>query len=470
MANAHTVGDLRARGWQRKSVKQELRDNLIARLRKGDSFLPGIVGYDDTVVPQIENAILAGQDMIFLGERGQAKTRIARLLVGLLDEEIPVLAGCEINDDPLAPICAGCRQRLAEQGDKAAIEWIPRDCRYGEKLATPDITIADLIGEVDPIKVAEGRYLGDELTIHYGLLPRTHRGIFSLNELPDLAERIQVGLLNIMEERDVQIRGYKVRLPLDLYVVASANPEDYTNRGRIITPLKDRFGSQVRTHYPRKLDDEIAIMEAERTAFPVDGVRTASPEYMKQIVAELTHLARASSDISQRSGVSVRVSICNYENLLSSALKRAIRLDESLAVPRVSDLAALAASTTGKIELETVGDGGEDKILTRLMQKAVLNVFGRSFGAAELAEVVKGFEGGAVIQASETMPSAEYVKQAGQMPGLRAVAAKLGATEPAGVAAAMEFVLEGLHLGKKLNKDVKAGRYGYRSWPLRFFR
>src|SRR5881296_186801 len=440
MANAHTVGDLRARGWQRKSVKQELRDNLIARLRKGDSFLPGIVGYDDTVVPQIENAILAGQDMIFLGERGQAKTRIARLLVGLLDEEIPVLAGCEINDDPLAPICAGCRQRLAEQGDKAAIEWIPRDCRYGEKLATPDITIADLIGEVDPIKVAEGRYLGDELTIHYGLLPRTHRGIFSLNELPDLAERIQVGLLNIMEERDVQIRGYKVRLPPDLYVVASANPEDYTNRGRIITPLKDRFGSQVRTHYPRKLDDEIAIMEAERTAFPVDGVRTASPEYMKQIVAERTHLARASSDISQRSGVSVRVSICNYENLLSSALKRAIRLDESLAVPRVSDLAALAASTAGKIELETVGDGGEDKILTRLMQKAVLNVFGRAFGAAELAEVVKGFEGGAVIQASDTMPSAEYVKQAGQMPGLRAAAAKLGATEPAAVAAAMEFV------------------------------
>ena len=350
-----------------------------------------------------------------------------------------------------------------EFGDSVEIEWVPRELRYADKLATPDTTIADLIGEVDPIKVAEGRYLSDELTIHYGLLPRTHRGIFAINELPDLAERIQVGLLNIMEERDVQIRGYKVRLPLDLYVVASANPEDYTNRGRIITPLKDRFGSQVRTHYPKKLDDEIAIMEAERTAFPVDGVRTVSPEYMKQIVAELTHLARASSDISQRSGVSVRVSICNYENLLSSALKRAIRLDESLAVPRVSDLAALAASTAGKIELETVGDGGEDKILTRLMQKAVLNVFGRAFGAAELAEVVKGFEGGAVIQASDTMPSAEYVKQAGQMPGLRAAAAKLGATEPAAVAAAMEFVLEGLHLGKKLNKDVQAGRYRYRS-------
>ncbi len=463
MTRARTVKELRDSGWQRKSVKQELRDNLIARLRRGESFLPGIVGYDDTVVPQIENAILSGQDLIFLGERGQAKTRIARMLIALLDDALPALAGCEINDDPLAPICQACRERLAREGDAAAVAWIPRDRRYGEKLATPDITIADLIGEVDPIKVAEGRYLSDELTIHYGLLPRTHRGIFAINELPDLAERIQVGLLNIMEERDVQIRGYKVRLPLDLYVVASANPEDYTNRGRIITPLKDRFGSQVRTHYPKRLDDEITIMEAERTAFPVDGVRTVTPDYMKQIVAELTHLARASSDISQRSGVSVRVSICNYENLLSSALKRAIRLDENLAVPRVSDLGALAASTSGKIELETVGDGGEDKIMTRLMQKAVLNVFGRSFGAPELAEVVKGFEGGAAVQASDTMPASEYVKQLGAMPALKAAAAKLGASEPPAVAAAVEFVLEGLHLGKKLNKDVQAGRYRYRS-------
>jgi len=463
MTQARTLKELRAAGWQRKSVKQELRDNLVVRLRRGESFLPGIVGYDDTVVPQIENAVLSGQDLIFLGERGQAKTRIARMLIALLDDAMPALAGCEINDDPLAPICQACRERVATQGDAAEIVWIPRDRRYGEKLATPDITIADLIGEVDPIKVAEGRYLADELTIHYGLLPRTHRGIFAINELPDLAERIQVGLLNIMEERDVQIRGYKVRLPIDVYVVASANPEDYTNRGRIITPLKDRFGSQVRTHYPKKLDDEIAIMEAERTAFPVDGIRTASPEFMKQIVAEITHLARQSSDISQRSGVSVRVSICNYENLISSALKRAIRLHETLAVPRVSDLAALSASTTGKIELETVGDGGEDKILSKLTQKAVLNVFGRAFNAAELADVVKGFEGGAVIQASDTMPSDDYVKQAGEMPGLRAAAAKLGATEPAAVAAAMEFVLEGLHLGKKLNKDVQAGRYRYRS-------
>jgi magnesium chelatase subunit I len=463
MANARTVKELRDSGWQRKSVKQELRDNLVARLRRGETFLPGIVGYDETVVPQIENAVLSGQDLIFLGERGQAKTRMARMLIALLDEAMPALAGCEINDDPLAPICQACRERLGREGDAAPIMWIPRDRRYGEKLATPDITIADLIGEVDPIKVAEGRYLSDELTIHYGMLPRTHRGIFAINELPDLAERIQVGLLNIMEERDVQIRGYKVRLPLDLYVVASANPEDYTNRGRIITPLKDRFGSQVRTHYPKKLADEIAIMDAERTAFPVDGIKTASPEYMKQVVAELTHLARQSSDISQRSGVSVRVSICNYENLLSSALKRAIRLDEQLAVPRVSDLGALTASTTGKIEMETVSDGGEDKVLTRLMHKAVLNVFNRSFSQPELAEVVKGFEGGGVVQASDTMPSTEYIKQVDQMPGLRAAAAKLGATEPASLAAAIEFVLEGLHLSKKLNKDVQAGRYRYRS-------
>jgi magnesium chelatase subunit I len=462
MAKPRNVRELRDSGWKRRSVKHEMRDNLIARLKRGDTFLPGIVGYDDTVVPQIENAVLSGQDLIFLGERGQAKTRIARMLIALLDDELPALAGCEINDDPLAPICQACRQFVVEEGEGAGVVWVARDRRYGEKLATPDITIADLIGEVDPIKVAEGRYLSDELTIHYGLLPRTHRGIFAINELPDLAERIQVGLLNIMEERDVQIRGYKVRLPLDLYVVASANPEDYTNRGRIITPLKDRFGSQVRTHYPKKLADEIAIMEAERTSFPVDGVRSVTPEYMKHVVAELTHLARASSDISQRSGVSVRVSIANYENLLSSALKRAIRLDEGVAVPRVSDLGALAPSTGGKIEMETAGEGGEEKILNRLVQKAVLNVFNRSFGGAELAEVVKGFEGGVAVQTADSMPSEEYIKQVAQMPALRAAAAKLGATEPAGIAAAVEFVLEGLHLTKKLNKDVQAGRYRYR--------
>jgi magnesium chelatase subunit I len=462
MAKPTTIRELRDSGYTSRSVKQELRDNLIARLRKGEGLFSGIVGYEQTVVPQIENAVLSGQDIVFLGERGQAKTRMARLLVGLLDEEMPALAGCEISDDPFAPICHACRERLAERGDKAAIAWIPRDRRYGEKLATPDITIADLIGEVDPIKVAEGRYLSDELTIHYGLLPRTNRGIFALNELPDLAERIQVGLLNIMEERDVQIRGYKVRLPIDLYVVASANPEDYTNRGRIITPLKDRFGSQIRTHYPKRVEDEIAIMESERSAFADAGIETKSPQFMKELVAEVTHLARRSPEISQRSGVSVRVTICNYENLLSSALKRAIRLGEAVAAPRVSDLGAIAASTGGKIEMESLGDASEDKVLGKIMQRAVLNVFNRSFSSGELDEVVGAFQDGLKIEVSDAMPAELYLRHLGQVRPLQAAVRKLGAQDPASVAAAVEFVLEGLHLSKKLNKDVQAGQSRYR--------
>ena len=459
MSTPRTVKELRESGYRPRSVKQELRENLIKRLQKGEPFLPGIVGYEDTVLPQLENALLSGQDVVFLGERGQAKTRMARLLVGLLDDTVPVVAGCEINCDPLAPICPACLARLADDTEIAAL---PRDRRYAEKLATPDITIADLIGEVDPIKVAEGRYLSDELTIHYGLVPRTHRGIFAINELPDLAERIQVGLLNIMEERDVQIRGYKVRLPLDLYVVASANPEDYTNRGRIITPLKDRFGSQIRTHYPKRLDHEITIMETERAAFPQDGVRVSCPDYMKQIVAEVTHLARQSPDISQRSGVSVRVSIANYENLLSSGLKRAIRLGENEGVPRVSDLWAIVASTTGKIELEAVGEASDEKVLTKLAHRAVLNVFKRTFAEPELADVVKAFEGGLIVQASDVMASTDYVKQVAELRGLRQAATKLGATEPASTAAAVEFILEGLHLLKKLNKDVQGSGFRYR--------
>jgi len=462
MVKPTSIRELRDSGYTSRSVKQELRDNLIARLRKGEGLFAGIVGYEQTVVPQIENAVLSGQDIVFLGERGQAKTRMARLLVNLLDEEMPALAGCEISDDPFAPICTACRQRVAEQGEKTAIAWIPRDRRYGEKLATPDITIADLIGEVDPIKVAEGRYLSDELTIHYGLLPRTNRGIFALNELPDLAERIQVGLLNIMEERDVQIRGYKVRLPIDLYVVASANPEDYTNRGRIITPLKDRFGSQIRTHYPRKVEDEIAIMEAERSAYADAGVETRSPQFMKELVAEVTHLARRSPEISQRSGVSVRVTICNYENLLSSALKRAIRLGETVAVPRVSDLGAIVASTGGKIEMESLGDTSEDKVLGKLMQRAVLNVFNRTFASGELDEVVGAFQDGLRIEVSDAMPAELYLRHLGQVRPLQAAVRKLGAQDPGSVAAAVEFVLEGLHLSKKLNKDVQAGQSRYR--------
>src|SRR5499427_3509532 len=457
-----TIRELRETGYEPLPVREEMRRNLIRKLRAAEELFPGIVGYEDTVLPQVENAILSGQDIVLLGERGQAKTRIARSLVGLLDDVVPAIAGCEISDDPFEPICKACQLRVAEEGDDTPIHWVPRDRRYGEKLATPDITIADLVGEVDPIKVAEGRYLSDELTIHYGLIPRTHRGVFCINELPDLAERIQVGLLNIMEERDVQIRGYKVRLSLDVFVVASANPEDYTNRGRIITPLKDRFGSQIRTHYPRRIQHEVDIMEAERTSF-VDPVETRAPEYMKQIVAELTHLARRSSEISQRSGVSVRVSICNYENLLSSALKRAIRLGEPVASPRVSDLDALVASTSGKIELEAVGEASEDKILSKLAQKAVLNVFNRAFTGSDLDDVVSSFQGGMKVDVSDVMPSDAYVRQIGEARPIHAACKKLGAKDPASVASAVEFVLEGLHLSRKLNKDVKSGQTSYRS-------
>ncbi len=458
-----TIGGLRTSGYQPRSVKQELRHNVIRQLQTDEPLFPGIVGFEETVVPQIENALLSGQDIIFLGERGQAKTRIARTLVRLLDEWVPMVAGCEINDDPLDPICRPCRDLIAAQGDETPVRWLHRSERYGEKLATPDITIADLIGEVDPIKVAEGRYLSDELTIHYGLLARTHRGIFVINELPDLAERIQVGLLNIMEERDVQIRGYKVRLPLDLFVVASANPEDYTNRGRIITPLKDRFGSQIRTHYPRSIEHETDIMERERGVFEDERFETIVPPYMREIVAEVTHLARKSSDISQRSGVSVRVSVANYENLLSSALKRAIRLHERQVAPRISDLLALTQSTGGKIELETMGDRDEEKVLDKLVQKAVVNVFNRHFAVHEFDELIANFEHGLRVDVGDTLPSLDYVRQAAEVGGFTPAIKKLGVQgNPSQIASAIEFVLEGLHLNRKLNKDRASGRMRYR--------
>ena len=459
-----TIGALRESGHRTRTVKEELRANLIRALGEERPRFAGIVGYDTTVIPQIENAVLSGQDIILLGERGQAKTRIARSLVSLLDPAIPAIAGCEINDDPFEPICASCRYRVANDGDTVEIVWLAPDQRYTEKLATPDISIADLIGEVDPIKVAEGRYLSDELTIHYGLLPRTHRGIFTLNELPDLAERVQVGLLNVMEERDVQIRGYKVRLPLDLFVVASANPEDYTNRGRIITPLKDRFGSQIRTHYPREIETEVGIVEQERAVYADEGMTTTVPAYMKEVLAELSHLARRSPEISQRSGVSVRVTIANYENLVSNALKRALRLGEKSVVPRVSDLPAVVASTAGKIELESVGEISEERVIDRLVQRAIKNVFDRTFALAELDSLLAAFQRGATMHVSASLPSQEYVKQALQIPGMKGAIAKLGAYgDPAAVAAAVEFVLEGLHLNRKLNKERGETRSTFRS-------
>ncbi|HEX6508204.1 MAG TPA: AAA family ATPase [Chloroflexota bacterium] len=463
MAKPTTVRELRESEYRVLSIKEEMRKNVIAKLESGGELFPGIVGFEETVLPQIENALLSGQDIILLGERGQAKTRIARSLVCLLDEEIAVIDGCEINDDPYQPICRECRDKVAEHGDEVAISWLPRDRRYGEKLATPDTTIADLIGEVDPIKVAEGRHLSDEQVIHYGLVPRTNRGVFCINELPDLAERIQVGLLNILEERDVQIRGFKIRMPLDLFIIASANPEDYTNRGRIITPLKDRCGSEIRTHYPRTIDHEIDIMEHEAMRFMGDGFDTFVPTFMKEIIAEITHLARKSPDISQRSGVSVRVSIANYENLISNALKRAVRLRETQVVPRITDLPAVMASTAGKIELETLGDANEEKIIEKLIQSAVINVFNRYFLVQEFSDLLRSFENGLTLDVSDDMPSMEYAQQAFRIDGLKSAVSKLGAQgNPATIASATEFVLEGLHLNRKLNKDRSSKGTRYR--------
>jgi magnesium chelatase subunit I len=464
-ARPSTLGELRASGWESLPVKEEVRRNAIARIRAGEPLFPGVMGYEDTVLPQLENALLAGHDVIFLGERGQAKTRMIRSIIGLLDEWLPIVAGSEINDDPYAPVSSYARALVAEQGDDTPIDWVHRDTRFGEKLATPDTSIADLIGEVDPIKVAEGRYLSDELTLHYGLVPRTNRGVFAINELPDLAERIQVGLLNVLEERDVQVRGYKVRLPLDVLLVASANPEDYTNRGRIITPLKDRFGAQIRTHYPLEVDTEVSIALAESRPLEAEGLRVAVPAYMTEVVATLSHLARESSQINQRSGVSVRLTVANLETLVANAARRALILGETDVVPRVSDLDALAASTSGKVEIEALEEGREGQIVEHLLRAAVLTVFRRHLAVEELRDLVDGFDGGRVVHAGEDVVSADYLALLDELSALAEPVARLtaGDESPAAVAAAVEFVLEGLHLSKRLNKDAAGSRATYRS-------
>ena len=465
MQRAGTRGELRRSGYQVLTVREEMRRNLLAKLAAGERILPGIVGFDDTVVPEIENAVLAGHHMVFLGERGQAKSRIIRALSLLLDPLVPVVRGCAINDDPLRPICKECRRRAAEDGDALAVDWIGPDHRYGEKLATPDVSIADLIGEIDPVKVAEGRYLADEETIHYGIVPRTNRGIFAVNELPDLTEKVQVGLFNLMEEKDVQIKGYKIRLPLDIVIVASANPEDYTSRGRIITPLKDRFDVQIRTHYPRTVADEIAIMEQELPALDRFDRVLGVPQFMKEIVAQLTFEARACNEINQASGVSVRVTINNYESLISNAEKRAVRLGEREIVPRITDLHALAASTAGKIELEYAGEekSGEE-LIERLLNRAVLKVFDRLLKVDNLKDVAEYFEKGWGVEVSDMMKAEEYLDGVKAIPGLREGIRILGGVESPGfIAAASEFILEGLHLHQKLNKDLEGGRYTYRA-------
>ena len=459
---AKTVGELRKSKYKVLSVKQEIRKNLVKKIRSDEDLFPGIIGFEDSVIPQLENALLAGQDLILLGERGQAKSRLIRHLVSLLDEEIPVMADCELNDNPYSPICRRCHDEVAIKGDDTKVEWLPREQRYSEKLATPDISVADLIGEIDPIRVAEGRYLSDELTIHYGLIPRTNRGIFCINELPDLSERIQVGLFNLMEERDIQIKGYRIMLPLDIFLVASANPEDYTNRGRIITPLKDRYGAQIRTHYPRSSQQELDIVEQEYVRFPDTSKRVTVPQYMKEVIAEVTALARRSPEINQRSGVSLRVSIANYETLLGNAFKRSLRQREP-ASPRISDLRVIVASTTGKIELESVEEGREFKVVDDLIKKAVLNVFGRYYSATEFDELIARFEEGLVVEAGGATPSADYV---GKLPSLENMPEMMQRIEtsdaPAAIASAVEFVLEGLHLNRRLNREQVDGSYQYR--------
>ena len=458
MGKAKTLGELRASGYEVLPVKAEMRRNLIAKLRRGEALFPGIVGYDETVIPQIVNAILGGQDVMLLGERGQAKSRLVRGLTALLDDETPVVKGAEIAENPFRPITAKGRAIVAEAGDETPIAWLPGAERYGEKLATPDITIADLIGEVDPIKVAEGRYLDDETTLHFGLLPRVNRGIFAINELPDLAERIQVGLLNVLEERDVQIRGHKVRLPLDVFLVATANPEDYTNRGRIITPLKDRYGAQIRTHYPDAIDHEIDIMEQEAAALDMGDCKVHVPRWMKEIVAEITHHARRSPDVNQRSGVSVRATVANYEALLANAFRRALRLGETDVVPRVSDLPFLMPSLQGKVEFEAMEEGQEDRISSGLVSSAVKTVFDRLLDVNDLESVVLSFNDGANVETGECMGAADYTRIRIQHPGLDKAAEGLVEENPAANPAAIEFVLEGLHLHKLLNKHSAAGR------------
>ena len=469
-----TLGELRESGYRSESVKDEMRRNLIRMLRAGEPLFPGILGYDETVIPQVQNAVLSRHDMLFLGLRGQAKTRMLRMLVNLLDDAVPIVADSEMNDDPLNPRSHAARDRVAEMGDKTPLEWIARDRRYNEKLATPDVTIADLIGEIDLIKHAEGHYLSSEAVLHYGLIPRTNRGIFCMNELPDLSPKIQVGLFNVLEERDVQIRGFPIRLNLDVAMVFSANPEDYTNRGRIVTPLKDRIGSVIKTHYPLSREIGVAITEANAWTARNGDVETRVPGFMKEIVEEVSRLARTSSHVNQQSGVSVRMSIANYENMLSNAERRGMVHHEPVVVPRVSDLVNLAASSRGKLELTlSEDDGQEDRVVSRLLGEAVKNVFDLHFRPERLRAVIEYFDHGAAVQTGDQVPSREYLRYLKEVPGLgKPVEAYAHRHEPqladsngreALLASIVELVFEGLHVHNRLNKDLKSGLSTFRA-------
>ena len=467
-----TLGELKQSGYKSESVKDEMRRNLIAKIRDGSALFPDILGYEETVVPQIQNAILSRHDMLFLGLRGQAKTRMLRQLVHLLDDALPVVAGSEVNDDPYRPLSKESRDKLDSMGDKTPIAWVGRSDRYQEKLATPDVTIADLIGEVDMIKHAEGRYLSSELTMHFGLIPRTNRGIFCINELPDLSPKIQVGLFNVLEERDIQIRGYPIRLELDLCMVFSANPEDYTNRGRLVTPLKDRIGSVVRTHYPLTRELGMAIND-QNAWLDREGGQLAVPIYIKEVVEEMSRLARTSSHVNQASGVSVRMSIANLENVISNAERRSLLNGESAIVPRVSDLTHSLPSSRGKLELTMSEDEGhEDKLIGRLASEAVKNVFDSHLNIKEFRAATDFFEGGKGVEIGDTQASRVILDKVDKIPGLKQKAEEFArkvmpdladsAAREAAVASAVEFILEGMHVHNKLNKTSKAGGSSYK--------
>jgi magnesium chelatase subunit I len=453
-----TLGQLRDTGYATRTVKQEIRANLLDRLRSGRPAFPGIVGFDDTVLPELESALLAGHDLVLLGERGQGKTRLMRTLVELLDEWSPAVAGCEINDDPMAPECARCRRLHAEVGDELPVTWRHRTERYTEKLATPDTSVGDLVGDVDPVKVAQGRTLGDPETVHYGLVPRTNRGVFGLNELPDLAERIQVAMFNVLEERDIQIRGYSLRLPLDLLLVATANPEDYTNRGRIITPLKDRFGAEIRTHYQLDVDDEVRLIRQEA------AVVADVPEHLVEVVARFTRGLRASSSVDQRSGVSARFSIAATEGIAASALRRSARVADPEAVARTCDAPTVVPTLLGKVEFEMGEEGRERDVLDHLLKVAFAETFRARLAGLDLSGFTDLFAEGAVVETGELVPAADLLQQLGTVPGLSKVLDRLGHGDdasPGEVAAAVEFVLEGLHLTRRIDKDSVGGRTVY---------
>src|SRR6476659_510741 len=455
---ATTLGELRDSGHVHRSVKSEIRENLLARLRAGDDAFPGMVGFEETVLPELETALLAGHDLVLLGERGQGKTRLMRTLVELLDEWSPAVAGCEINDDPLAPECTRCRRLADEVGDDLSITWRHRSERYTEKLATPDTSVGDLVGDVDPVKVAQGRTLGDPETVHYGLVPRANRGVVGLNELPDLAERIQVALFNVLEERDIQIRGYSLRLPLDLLLVATANPEDYTNRGRIITPLKDRFGAEIRTHYPFEVSDEVSLISQE------SALVATVPAHLLEVIARFTRGLRESSAVDQRSGVSARFAIAGAESVAGSALRRSARSAEPEAVARICDVPTAVPTLLGKVEFEMGEEGREREVLEHLLRVAVAETFRDRLAGLDLSGFTGLFAEGAVVETGELVPAAELLGQLGTVPGLSKVLDRLGHGDDASageVAAAAEFVLEGLHLTRRIDKESVAGRSVY---------